>query len=313
MLPTHEAKRSIHSVRHQLADLDYQEVINFSFVEESTERDFAAGRDPIRLLNPIASQMSVMRSTLLSGLVGNIAYNVKRKVPRLRVFEIAKVYLREPAAPDEPLAIADYRQPLRVAGAAFGAAVDEQWAVKPTRPVDFYDVKRDVESLAGAAHWRYVAAPHPAFHPGRSARIEHDGQSVGWLGELHPRLARVYELPTSPVLFELDWAALQHIGLPAVGPVSKFPPVRRDLNIVVDEQVPAQALVDAMVRAKPDAVAEIQLFDVYRGASLPKGKKSLAFLVLMQDTQRTLTDTEIDAAMEQLFTTLRTGFNGTTR
>ena len=312
MLPTFEAERSVHAVRHLIADLDYQEVVNFSFVDTRAELDFAANAEPIRLLNPIASQMSFMRSSLLSGLVGNIAYNVKRRAPRVRVFEVGKVYLRDQTAQDGPLAIAGYRQPLRVAGAAYGPTVDEQWGT-PTRQVDFYDVKADVEALIGDASVRFVASTHPAFHPGRSARIERAGTVIGWLGELHPRLARTHELPTAPVLFEIEWAALQHIGLPDVKPVSRFPPVRRDLAVVVDEQVPTQALVDAMLAVKPACVAAIQVFDVYRGSSLAKGTKSLAFLVLMQDTQRTLTDPEVDAAMEQLFKTLRDNFNGTTR
>jgi phenylalanyl-tRNA synthetase beta chain len=312
MMPTREAERSIHAVRHLLADLDYQEVVNFSFVDEAAERDFAGNAEPIRLLNPIASHLSVMRSTLLAGLVGNIAYNVKRRAPRVRVFEVAKAYLRDSTAPDAPLAIAGYRQPLRVAGAAFGPAVDEQWGV-PNRNVDFYDVKRDVESLLGNMAVKYVPAPHPAFHPGRSARIERDGQPIGWLGELHPRLARAQEIPSPPVLFELEWAALQHVGLPSIGLISRFPPVRRDLAIVVDQHVPAQALVDAMIGTRAPGVETVQVFDVYRGPSLPEGKKSVAFLVLIQDTQRTLTDTEIDAAMEQLIKTLRLQFNGTTR
>ncbi|MBK9608980.1 MAG: phenylalanine--tRNA ligase subunit beta [Betaproteobacteria bacterium] len=312
MLPTHETQRSIHAVRHLVADLDYQEVVNFSFVDTQAEIDFAANAEPIRLLNPIASQMSVMRSSLLSGLVGNIAYNVKRRAPRVRVFEVGKVYLRDKAAPDGPLAIAGYRQPLRIAGAAYGPAVDEQWGT-PKRQADFYDVKADVEALLGGATARFVPASHPALHPGRSARIERDGAAIGWLGELHPRLARAHELPAAPVLFEIEWAALQHVGLPDVRPVSRFPPVRRDLAVVVAEEVPTQALVDAMLAVKPACVADIRVFDVYRGGTLPQGQKSLAFLVLMQDTQRTLTDPEVDAAMEQLFETLRDNFNGTTR
>jgi len=312
MLPTNEAERPVHAVRHLLADLDYQEVVNFSFVDEQAEIDFTGNTTPIRLLNPIAIQMSVMRSTLLAGLVATIAYNVKRRAPRVRVFETGKVYLRDVAAPDGPLAIAGFRQPLRVAGAAYGPTVGEQWGL-PTRAVDFYDVKADVEALIGDAETRFVAAAHPAFHPGRSARIERAGRAIGWLGELHPRLARAHELPASPVLFEIEWSALQHLGLPAIKPVSRFPPVRRDLAVVVDEQVPTQALVDAMLSVKPACVEAIQVFDVYRGAALPKGKKSLAFLVLMQDTQRTLTDAEVDAAMGQLFAVLRDKFNGTTR
>jgi len=260
--------------------------------------------------------MGVMRTTLLAGLVVNIAYNVKRKAPRVRVFELGKVYLRDAGAQDGPLAIAGYRQPLHVAGAAFGPALEEQWGVKPTRTVDFYDVKKDVETLFGdkaSAEIRFAPAPHRAFHPGRSAAIERAGVTIGWLGELHPRHVRALDLPSAPVLFEVEWAALAPRPLPSVGPVSRFPPVRRDLAIVVDERYPAQALIDAMMAARPGIVSSIRVFDVYRGPAIGQGKKSLAFLVLMQDTQRTLTDTEIDAAIEQLLTTLRTKFDGTTR
>ena len=335
MQPTHESRRSIHVLRHQVADLDYQEVINFSFVDPEAERDFGEAQTPITLVNPIASQMSVMRSSLLSGLVANIAYNVKRRVPRVRVFEVAKVYLRDGPATDGALTLAKYRQPLRVAGAAFGPAIDEQWGAK-TRPVDFYDVKADVEALFGSSEVAFVAARRPALHPGRSALIVLEGAAedwrmkpdrrlgdperpapprhpIGWIGELHPRLVRRYELPSAPVLFELDWAALQQIGLPTIRRVSKFPPVRRDLAVVVDDQVSTQALVDAMTEACPAIVDTIRVFDVYRGESVGAGKKSVAFLVLMQDTQRTLTDAEIDAAMGQLFVTLRDRFKATPR
>ena len=312
MQPTHEAQRSIHTLRHQIADLDYQEVINFSFVGVEAERDFGDNAEPVRLLNPMSSQLSLMRSSLLPGLVDNVAYNVKRRASRVRVFEVGKVYLRDKAVQDGPVAIAGYRQPVRVAGAAFGPALEEQWGT-PTRPVDFYDVKADVEALFGGSSVRFVAAQRSALHPGRSARIDRDGLPVGWVGELHPRLVRQHELPGAPVLFELEWAALQHLGLPEIRPVSKFPPVRRDLAVVVDEQVSTQALVDAMATASSDFIDTIRVFDVYRGASLAPGKKSVAFLVLMQDTQRTLTDAEIDAAMEQLFNTLRDRFKATPR
>ena len=311
MQPTHEGQRSIHTLRHQLASLDYQEVVNYSFIDADDERVFGVNDPPIALINPIASQMGVMRSSLLPGLIANIAYNVKRKAPRVRVFEVGKVYLRDPGAADGPLSIARYRQPLRVAGAAFGPAVDEQWGA-PTRAVDFYDVKADVEALLGAEA-RYVADSRPALHPGRGARIERNNETIGWIGELHPRLVREYELSTPPVVFEIEWAALQQVGLPSIGAVSKFPPVRRDLAVVVDEAVPTQALVDAMLDVRETFVDTVRVFDVYRGSNLPVGKKSVAFLVLMQDTQRTLTDAEVDAAMELMGSTLRDRFKATPR
>ncbi len=181
-----EAKRSLHALRERLAACDYQEVITFSFVEPQWEADLAGEANPIRLLNPIASQASVMRTTLLGGLLANVRYNAARKLPRIRLFEVGRVFLRDAAAKDGPLDVAGLRQPTRIAAVACGPALEEQWGV-PTRPVDFFDLKADVEALVSPLAARFEAAPHPAFHPGRSARIRIEGKDAGWIGELHPR------------------------------------------------------------------------------------------------------------------------------
>src|SRR5690606_38751874 len=173
MLTTPEVLRGPHALRAAMASLDYQEVINFAFVEEAWERDYAGNADPIRLLNPIASQLAVMRSSLIGGLLANIVHNANRKQSRVRVFELGRVFIRDANTPDGELTVAGVNQPQYLSGAAWGPAVDEQWSL-PTRQVDFYDIKKDLETLLGAqaAKLRCVPASYPALHPGRSARLE---------------------------------------------------------------------------------------------------------------------------------------------
>jgi phenylalanyl-tRNA synthetase beta chain len=299
-----EARRSLHEVRAQLAGADYTEVVNFSFVDAEWEQDFAANAAPIRLLNPIASQFAVMRTTLIGSLVANVRYNLNRKLARVRVFEAGRVFLRDPGLKDGDLEVAGVRQPLRVGAMAYGPAFEEQWGVR-ARPVDFFDLKGDVEALFAPRQPRFQQAAHPALHPGRCARIEVDGATAGWIGELHPRWQQKYELPAAPVVFEVDAEPLLAVPLPRFAEVSRFPPVIRDLAVVVDEGVPAQALLDALSGARPGLIQAVRIFDLYRGEGVRKGRKSLAFRVVMQDTARTLTDAEVDAAMadlEQLLT-----------
>ena len=303
MLPERETRRSLHEVRDRLAACDYHETINFSFVESAWEADFAGNDAPVRLLNPIASPMSVMRSTLIGSLVGALSYNLNRKQSRVRLFEVGRVFLRAPGAPAGELDIAGYRQPMRVAGIAFGPAAPEQWS-ETTRPVDFFDVKRDVEGLLAPRAANFVAATHSALHPGRSARLELDGAAIGWLGELHPRWQQKYDLPAAPIVFELEAEALLERPLPIYEPVSRFQPVRRDIAIVVDESIPVARVLEVMHERVPSFVRGVDLFDLYRGAGVPEGKKSLAFRVLMQDTERTLTDGEVDAAVAAIVANL---------
>ncbi len=297
-----EVVRSLHAVRERIAACDYQETINFAFVEPSWEADFAGQTVPVRLLNPIASQASVMRTTLIGSLVGNVRANHARKVERIRVFEVGRVYLRDPAAAEGPLAVAGLRQPIRVAGAAYGPALDEQWG-SAARSVDFFDVKADVEAIC-MPRLRFEAAAHPALHPGRSARVLVEGAAgfahAGWLGELHPRWQQKYELPHPVVLFELDAEVLAAAPLPQATQPSRFPPVVRDIALVVDARLPVQDLLDAAEAEKPAIVQALRLFDLYQGPNLPAGKKSLAFRVVMQDTERTLTDMEADRTRDAL-------------
>ena len=312
MLPQRETHRSPHVLRQRLADCDYQEAINFGFVDPQWEADFAGEANPIRVLNPIASQLAVMRTTLFGSLVANVSYNVARKLPRVRVFELGRVYLRDSAAKEGALDVAGVRQPRRVGAIACGPALEEQWGM-PARNADFYDVKADVEALLAPRSAHYESAPHPALHPGRSARVTLDGTAIGWLGELHPRWQRKYGLTLPAALFELDLEALERLDLPQHREVSRFPPVIRDIAVVVDEALPVGALLGEMGRFRPAGVREIRLFDFYRGKGVQGGKKSLAFRVVMQDTARTLTDAEADAAMAQLTELLAAKFGAKLR
>ncbi len=294
-----ESRRTLHDLRERMAAAGYQEVVNYSFVEDEWERDFAGNEEAIRLLNPIASQLAVMRSNLIGGLIANVRYNLNRKLDRVRVFEIGRAFLRDPGLKDGDLDVAGVRQPMRMAAAAFGGADEEQWG-SAARSVDFFDLKHDVEMLVAPASLMVEAAPHPALHPGRSARVLFHGAAIGWIGEIHPRLQRKYELPAPVVVFELDAGPLLEVGLPHDHGVSKFPPVRRDMSYEFSENLSVQAVLDALNRSKAPIVHAISVFDVYRGKGIENGKKGLAFRVLLQDTQKTLTDAEVDAALAGL-------------
>ena len=312
VFPRLPQKRSLHELRERLAAADYREVINFSFVEPQWELDFAGEANPIRLLNPIASQQSVMRSSLIGSLVANLRYNQARKVERIRVFEVGRVFIRDAQAKDGPLAVRGLRQPMRIGAAAYGAALEEQWGAE-TRPADFFDAKADLEALINPLETRYERAEHSALHPGRSARVLVEGQPAGWIGELHPRWQQKYELARPVVLFELDAERLQAIPARGFAAPSRYPPVVRDMALFFDSGVPAQAILDAMEAQKPAIVTSIRLFDLYQGQGVPQGRKSLAFRVVMQDTERTLTDAEADAARDALVSLLGQKFAASLR
>lgn len=295
ILPQAEAQRSLTKLGQALVLRDYQEVINYAFVEAEWERDLCGNAAPIALRNPIASQMSVMRSSLLGGLVAALRGNLARKQPRVRLFEIGACFAD---------AAGSYIQHERVAGLAYGAVLPEQWGAV-ARNVDFYDVKADVEALFAPAALDFVAAAHPASHPGRSAQIFLDGKPVGWIGELHPQWQQQYDLPQATIWFELDLGAWVLASVPHAGEISKFPPVRRDLAVVVDESVAAQTLLHAMQEINAAHVVELALFDLYRGKGVEDGKKSLAFRVLLQDTQKTLTDVDVDQSIARLLAVLQ--------
>jgi phenylalanyl-tRNA synthetase beta chain len=302
MLPAPETVRPVAAIRARMADRDYQEVITFSFVSSAWERSLDPAAHPVAVLNPIASHLDVMRTTLIGGLLDVLRTNVNRKADRVRIFETGRCFRRDGETLD---------QPLRMAGLAYGPAQGPHW--DGARPVDLFDIKGDVEALAWPLQVTTRVESHPALHPGRSARLLIDHRPAGWIGELHPRVARAFELAHAPVVFEADLSLLQNRPMPTGHSVSRLPTVRRDVAVVVDEQVPAQDVLDALHAVKPAQIEQITLFDVYRGAGIDRGKKSLAILVLIQDTARTLTDAEIDAAVAVLLQELENRFKATLR
>lgn len=309
MFSTPEVQLNPHRLRRLAAAQDYQEVVNYSFVEADWERDYAGNTDPVKLLNPIASQMSVMRSSLIASLVANIRHNANRKQSRVRVFELGRVFMRDATVQDGPLEVIGVHQPMRLSGAAWGAALEEQWGA-PARAVDFYDVKCDVEALFGnrAAQLRFEAAAHPALHPGRSARISLNGQFVGWIGELNPRWAQQADLTQAPIVFELDMAILSQGELPQVRELSRQPIVMRDLALWVDNTVQAQAMLDtvvATIKADPRlaVVQDVRLFDVWREKpqnGQPVTEKSLALRFYLQDSEVTLDEARVAECMARI-------------
>jgi len=307
-----EERPSLHRLRGALAHLGYQEVINFSFVEPAWEAQLAGNTEPVRVLNPIASHLSAMRTSLLGGLIDTVCYNVNRRQSRVRIFEMGRVFLRAPGMPEGPLEVAGIRQPVRLAAAAYGPAFTEQWGAS-NRLADFFDVKGDLEALAAGHVLRFERAEHPALHPGRSARVLLGGAPIGWVGELHPQWQQQFELPSPIAVFEVDAAPLQKLELPRYEAVSKFPPVIRDLSVVVDAHLPVGSMLADLEQAGIAGVQRVTLFDLYQGVGIPEGKKSLAFRVLFQDTQRTLTDAEVDLAVQEMHGRLREHFGAQLR
>lgn len=289
MLPIEESAHEPGVFAHYLVGRDYQEVITYSFVDPDWEQALSSAPSSILLQNPIARQLSVMRSTLWGGLIGALSHNLNRQQTRVRLFEMGRAYVQE----GERL-----RQPRYLAGLCYGPAFAEQWGVT-ARPVDFFDVKGDLEHLPGVT-LAFEAGRHPALHPGQCARLSINGHAVGWLGTLHHKLVQRFDLPAAPVLFELELDALGSRALPRHAAVPRFPSVRRDLAFLVGQDVSHEAILATMRDAQEACVRECALFDLYQGPGVPAGQKSLAFRIVMQDTERTLTEPEVEAAVARI-------------
>jgi phenylalanyl-tRNA synthetase beta chain len=295
-----ESSRSTHAVRRAVAALDYQETINFSFVEARWEHELAGNPDPIKVLNPIAAPLAVMRSSLVGSLVQILRNNLARKAPRVRIFELGRVFMRDASVASTLTSVAGVSQPMRVAGLAWGPVDPLQWGAAE-RNVDFFDVKGDVERLLAPRAVTFVAAEHPALHPGRCAAVVVDGVTIGHVGEFHPRWRQAYELPSAPVVFELDLAAVQARDVPLAQPLPRQQAARRDLALVVQEHVKHDALMAALRDDASGLVRSATLFDVYRpkadAADFAAGERSLAVRLELLSDDATLTDEVIDAAV----------------
>ncbi|MFA7530334.1 MAG: phenylalanine--tRNA ligase subunit beta [Castellaniella sp.] len=306
-----ETRRGPHALRARMAACDYQEVINFAFVPPEWEQQYTDNGQPIRLLNPIASHLAVMRSSLIGGLLANIHHNAQHRQTRVRVFELGRVFRRNPGAPAGALDVAGVEQPMHLAAAAWGPAVVEQWGCD-RRQVDFYDVKRDLEALAGerAQELRFLPEAHPALHPGPSARIWMDDAPIGWMGEVHPRWMQALELNHPPVVFEVVAAALETLSLPRLKTWSRQPVVVRDLAIWLDAAVSFGQVSDTLEQTKLrhselDIIQEVRLFDVWRDQAAQSGQKSLALRFWLQDQQATLDDARVEHCMDLLLQALQ--------
>ena len=302
-----EGQRSSFALRRALAGLGYQETINFSFVDARWEHELAGNPNPIKLLNPIASQMGVMRSSLLGSLIQVAQFNQARKVSRVRVFELGRVFLRDASVVDSDTTVAQFDQPMRVAGLALGGADNLQWG-RSDAAVDFFDVKGDVEALFAPQRLEFIpasaSAHHPALHPGRSASVLLNGLHIGVVGELHPQWRQSYGLTAAPIVFELDLAALLRRPVPAFEPIAKFPAVQRDIALLLPETCTHAALIAAIQQAPHGGLLQdAQLFDVYRPKTpqADDNSRSLAVRLTLASPLATLTDAEIDAAMQAIW------------
>jgi phenylalanyl-tRNA synthetase beta chain len=312
-----ETERSPFAVRRALAGLGYQETINFSFVEERWEHELAGNPNPVRLLNPIASQMSVMRSSLVGSLVQALKFNLDRKATRVNIFELGRVFLRDAQSIDSDTSVAGFNQPMRVAGLAYGPRAALHWD-DTDKVVDFFDVKGDMEALLAPVQASFAPVLHPALHPGRSASVSVDGQVIGFIGELHPKWRQAYELAQAPVVFELALDAVVKRRTPRFEAVSKFQPVERDIALIVPESTTHAGLMAAIEGADTKGLLkEARLFDVYRpqqgSTAMQSGEKSLAVRLVLSSAAATLTDEQIDAAVQAVIANLQTALHARLR
>lgn len=306
IFPFPEKQRSEHAFRHLMAAMDYQEVVNYSFVDENWERNYQNNEHPIRLLNPIFSQYAVMRTSLIGGLLKNIAHNAKYRQNRVRVFELGRVFFDDPEVKSGDKTVKGINQPMHFAAASWGLAYPEQWGEK-ARQVDFFDLKNDLENLLGsqAADLRFVAEEHPALHPGRSAAIFYRDQKIGVIGELHPQWLGELDLTTAPVVFEIAIAPLMDHDLVSYKEISKQPVVKRDLALWVPSAINYQQVVDVLEEIRQQGILrEITLFDIWKDQNSTQNERSLALRFILQDATATLEDAQVEELMSNVLNTL---------
>jgi phenylalanyl-tRNA synthetase beta chain len=285
-------------IRRQLAARDYREAINYAFVDAALLAQWSLDTDAVALANPLSADLGAMRTALLPGLVQALRHNAARQQPRVRLFELGRVF-RKSAGTKDAGASAPI-ETARVAAVCCGNASAEQWG-DAARAVDFYDVKADLESLVAlcghGTSLRYAATTEPWLHPGRSAEVWRGVARMGWVGHLHPRLLKALDLDSEVLAFELDLEPLATRAIPAAMPLSRYPLVRRDLALVVPDSVPWAAVEASLKTALGSLLREVRLFDVYRGTGLDPDARSLAMGLILQDVSRTLTDHDADRAV----------------
>lgn len=305
--PVLESQAGSDELRRVLTARGYYEAITYSFVDPRLQRLLDPQIEAIALANPISADMSVMRTNVWPGLMQALQYNLNRQQTRVRFFESGLIYKQQGA---------ELKQVSVMGGVAFGPVLPEQWGAR-AGSVDFFDVKADLESLfaliGAGAEFSFAAETHPALHPRQSARVYRGGQPIGWLGVLSPDVTVAADLPAAPVVFELELAALQAARLPVFHEVSRFPAIRRDLAIVLDDAVSAGAVCDRVRAVAGPLLQDLVLFDMYKGKGIDSGKKSLALALTLQDFSRTLTDSDVEAVVRRVTTALGESFGARLR
>ncbi|PQJ67108.1 phenylalanine--tRNA ligase subunit beta [Photobacterium angustum] len=305
-----EANLPLKRVRDLLVDRGYQEAITYSFVEPEQQKLIVPEIEPLILPFPISADMSAMRLSLWTGLLNTVVFNQKRQQPRVRLFEAGLRFVPEQSAEN------GMRQEMMLAGVIAGNRSDEHWDIA-TNTVDFFDLKGDLEAVleltANEAAFSFKAAKHPALHPGQSAAIVFDGKEVGFIGTVHPELERKFGLNGRTIMFEIEWAAINSRMLPEAVVVSKFPANRRDIAVVVNEDVLAGDVVAACRENGGELLTDVNLFDVYTGKGVEEGNKSLAIALTLQSAERTLEEADIASAVEAIVAALAEKFGASLR
>jgi phenylalanyl-tRNA synthetase beta chain len=294
-----EAVLELDRVKDLLVDRGYQEAITYSFVDEYIQNAIAPDDEVIRLKNPISSDLSVMRTTLWCGLLKAALHNTNRQHTRVRFFETGLRFANKNG---------NMKQQKMLSGLVLGSAYSEQWGIA-TRKVDFFDIKADVQALFSltCADVQFVPSKHPALHPGQTAEIlSQQGENIGWLGMLHPSLEKQLGFDTQVFLFELDQDLLLNKQIPKFKPLSKYPSVRRDLALIVKENIAISEIISCIKGCAEQTLQDIVVFDIYRGKGVEEGYKSVALSLIIQDSSQTLTDSKIDAIFNGLLETLTT-------
>ncbi len=294
-----EAVLELDRAKDLLVDRGYQEAITYSFVDEEIQQAIAPNDELVRLKNPISADLSIMRSTLWCGLLKAALHNTNRQQNRVRFFESGLRFINKDGS---------MQQQKMLSGLALGSAYSEQWGIS-TRKADFFDVKADVQALFSLTGCNVQFAPgkQSALHPGQTAEIlSQQGEKIGWLGMLHPTLEKQLGFDTQVFLFELDQDLLLNKQIPKFKPLSKYPSVRRDIALIVKEEVAVSEIISCIKGCAEPTLQDIVIFDIYRGKGVEEGNKSVALSIIIQDFSQTLTDSEIDAIFNRLLETLTT-------
>lgn len=305
--PKTEARAHLPELRRLLVARGYQEAVTYSFIDPKQFELFSPGVEPLLLANPISNDMAAMRSSLWPGLVKALSHNLNRQQDRVRMFESGLRFVGQ---------LDGLKQEPMLAGVVCGSRLPEGWA-QGRDPVDFFDVKADVEAVLGFAGaldaFAFVPGSHPALHPGQTARIEREGRLVGFVGAIHPELSKTLGLDRPVFVFELVLAEVAAGKMPKFSELSRFPEVRRDLALVADRDVAASAVLEVIRENAGEWLTDLRLFDVYQGKGIDPHRKSLAVGLTWQHPSRTLNDDEVNTTTQNILTSLEQRLNATLR